>query len=150
MKPICVVVMTLVGIPVLADSPQNLAPLAQTPMEAYHCYVQNKLAPLWYSEMETNKSGLRYSEVKIRLTFHSDGTVSDPKILVGESAGLLKTVTLQLVLDSAPFKPFGDDLIKEMGHTFVDDFTFSVTRPRAGAGMTPAEAEQRIPPPPPD
>src|SRR5882762_2179436 len=100
--------------------------------------------------MEKNKSGLRYSEVKLRLTLHSDGSISNPKILIGESAGLLKTVTLKVVFQSAPFKPFGDDLIKEMGPSYVDDFTFEITRPKTTLNLTPAELKQRVVPALPD
>lgn len=148
MKPIWIIAMMQMGVSAFADSAPG--PIAQTPMQVYHCYVYDTLAPRWYAEMEKNKTGLTYSEVKIQLTFHVDGTVSSPKILVGESAGLLKAATLKVIFDTAPFKPFSDALVKEMGPSYVDNFTFEITRPKTSLSLTPAEARQRVAPVPAD
>jgi hypothetical protein len=144
-KPICLFAMALIGLPLLGDP----APVLTTPLETYRCYVHDTISPRWYSEMTKNdQGGLRYGKVKIRFTVHSDGSVSDLVVVVGDSAGLLKTVTMNVIRDSAPFKPFGPDLIQEMGTSYIDDYTFEVTRKRGG--MTATEAEHRVPLPPPD
>jgi len=47
MKPIWFILMMQIGFPVLAESPPSSAPQGQTPLMAYHCYVYDKMAPLW-------------------------------------------------------------------------------------------------------
>jgi hypothetical protein len=144
-KLVCLSVVTLIGLPLFGDP----APELTTPLETYRCYVHDTIASRWYSEMTKNdKGGLRYGKVKIRFTVHSDGSVSNFAVVVGDSSGLLKTVTLYVIQESAPFKPFGPDLIKEMGNSYVDDYTFEVTRRKNG--MTAEEAKHRVPLPPPD
>ena len=144
-KPICFLVMALIGLPVLADQGA-----ATTPLCDYRCYLHDKVSQRWYGEMaRNNKGALRYGTVKIRFMVHSDGTISNLSIVEGESAGLLKTVSINVLLDSAPFKPFSNDLVKEMGTDYIDDITFTVDH-SSGQGMTPAEAERRVPLPPPD
>jgi len=137
--------MALISFRVLADED-----VATTPLCDYRCYLHDKVSQRWYGEMARNDKGaLRYGTVKIRFMVHSDGTISNLAIMEGESAGLLKTVSINVLLDSAPFKPFNDGLVKEMGTDYIDDMTFTVQRP-SDQGMTPAEAERRVPLPPPD
>jgi hypothetical protein len=150
-KPICLLALALIGFPVLADPPTLSFKLAaSTPLYDYRTHFCEKVSQRWYSEMaKNNKGSLRYGTVKIHFKVHSDGTISDLSILEGDSAGLLKTVSINVLLDSAPFPPFSDALVKEMGATYVDDMTFTASRPST-RDMTPAEAERRVPVPPPD
>jgi hypothetical protein len=149
-KPICLLAMALIGFPVLADQGAASTPAATTPLCDYRSYFHDRVSQRWYSEMVRNDLGaLRYGTVKIRFVVHSDGTISNLSIMEGDSAGLLKTVSINVLLDSAPFKPFSDALVKEMGTDYVDDMTFITHRP-SGHGMTPAEAERRVALPPPD
>ena len=123
-KLIGAAILATISISVFADEP----PAADaTPLAKYRCYTQDVVTPLWYREMAKNNfGGFRYSEVRIRCRVHSDGTVSDMTVVVGESAGLLKTVSLHVLQSAAPFKPFDPALIAEMGTSYVDEFSFKV------------------------
>jgi hypothetical protein len=133
MKPTLIVLLAWVGFPLRADLPPNdPSPTDTTPLGKYRCYTHDLVSPLWYAEMNRNNFGaFRYSEVRIRVRVHADGTLSDFTIVVGDSAGLLKTVSLNVLQSAAPFKPFGDDLIHEMGKSYMDDFDFKVVRKSA-------------------
>jgi len=149
-RSILIVTLAWIGFAALADQETDSSSQTTSPLCDYRSYFHAKVSQRWYSEMvKNNKGDLRYGTVTIRFKVHSDGTISDLSIVEGDYAGLLKTVSLKVLLDSAPFKPFDQALIKEMGLTYVDDMTF-MTRRDSNHVMTPAEAEQRVPPPPPD
>jgi hypothetical protein len=96
----------------------------------YKRYTREVLQPIWYREMKTNESSLWFGKVSIHCTVHSDGTLSDLVVTVGESTGLMKTVSRQALLDSAPFRPFSPAMVKAAGNSYADDFVFTVTRGR--------------------
>ena len=94
----------------------------------YKSYTRAVLMPIWDREMRTNESSLWFGKVSIHCTVHSDGSLSDLALTVGETTGLMKTVCRQALLDSAPFKPFSAALLKQVGASYPDDFVFNVTR----------------------
>ena len=127
-KPICLFAVALIGLPLLADPAQDSTPPVTTPLETYRCYTNSVIAPIWLREMEANESSLNYRQVKIRCTIHSDGTVTNLKVVAGDYSGLLKTISMKVLLKAAPFRPFSDALVKEIGKSYTDVFTFSVVR----------------------
>lgn len=119
-----------------------------TPLELYRRSVRDRIDPIWHRAIDENKTGLSYGKVSISFIVHCDGSVSDPTVKLGDASRLLKTVSMNVILDSAPYPPFPDAVVQEMGFSYVDEYTFEVTRPTSG--MTEKEAEQRVAPPPPD
>ncbi len=130
-----------VGLPLFADSSAGPSAIpGTTALTKYRCYTHDVVTPLWYREMNRNNFGaLRYGEVKIHCRVHADGTVSEVTVVLGDSTGLLKTVSLNVLQSATPFKPFDSDLIREMGTSYVDDFDFKVVRKSA---MSPAALRQ--------
>jgi hypothetical protein len=134
-------VLATVSLPLFADPGSDATKLADsTALTKYRCEAHDRVMALWFSEMKKNDcGGLRYGEVKVRCRINSDGTLSDLTVVVGESAGLLKTVSINVLESAAPFKPFGDDLIKEMGRSYMDEFDFNIVRKSA---MKPTDLKQ--------
>ena len=142
-KLIGIVILMLIGSPLMADEDQGkiLVWMCITPCKGdpndelvkYKCYTREALEPIWRRETTANQSSMWFGEVRIRCTIHSDGSLSNPTIVVGESCGLLKSVSMQTLLASVPFKPFSDTLIKETGSSYTDEFSFTVTNRRRAA-----------------
>ena len=63
----------------------------------------------------------------IQFTIHSDGSV-DTKVLEGNSGTLqlLLAISLNSIREAAPFDPFTDSMIQDIGDSYTDDFTFSI------------------------
>ena len=80
----------------------------------------------WYPDINQHFGLIPVGAVHIQFTIHSDGTLSDVTILEGDNQDMLKTISQQALVKPAPFKPFSDAMIKEVGDSYTDDFTFSV------------------------
>lgn len=109
------------------DLPVN-APGTSAEFAAYKLYTREVLHSHWRREMKINESSLWFGKVCIHCIIHSDGSLSALVVTVGDSTGLLKTVSRDALLQSAPFKPFTQTMIKEVGYSYPDDFVFQVTR----------------------
>ncbi len=109
------------------DLPVN-APGTSAEFAAYKLYTRKVLDSHWRREMKINQTSLWFGQVTIHCIVHSDGSLSGLTVTVGDTTGLLKTVSRQSLLESAPFKPFTQTMIKEVGYTYPDDFVFHVTR----------------------
>jgi hypothetical protein len=133
------------GLPLHADwntiaAAGSIAPPLKMPGESYEVTkykvaMRKALWSVWDREMRTNESSLWFGKVAIHCVVHSDGSLSDLTVTVGESTGLMKTVCRQSLLDSAPFKPFTDTMVSQAGSSFVDTFVFSVVKQPTGNGM---------------
>ena len=66
--------------------------------------------------------------VHIQFTIHQDGSVSDVKILDGDTGELqlLRTISLNAILKGAPYGPFTPGMIREVGDSYTDDVSFSI------------------------
>jgi len=129
-KIFCLLVLAMAWLPLRGDdivSNSFASPLAER--QKYICYMIDSISPSWRKAMYANQSGLTYGKVTVHCIIHSDGSITDLIVTVGESAGLLKNVSMKVLRDSAPFKPFSNALIKETGKNFGNDFTFTISRP---------------------
>lgn len=145
-KILPIALLALIGLPLIADDPTQIPvwmciqPFKGDPNDElvkYKGYMRKALEPIWRRETTANQSSMWFGEVRIRCNIHSDGTVTNPAIIVGESCGLLKTISMHTLVTSAPFKPFSEALIKETGGSYSDDISFTVTRRQ----LPPPQAE---------
>jgi hypothetical protein len=138
-KSICLLAMALIGLPLFGDQfsipatgciarPATASATPNDELTKYQCYTRKALWTIWDREIMKNQTSLWFGEVKIRCTIHSDGSISNPSVVVGESTGLLKTVSINSLIASAPFKPFNDALLQEVGKSYTDDFIFTVAQ----------------------
>lgn len=138
-KPVLLAILAWAGLPLFGDQfsipargwievPKSASGASTDELNKYQCYTRKVLWTIWDREIMKNQTSLWFGEVKIHCTIHSDGTLSDPSIVVGESTGLLKTVSMDSLMASAPFKPFNDALVKEVGNSYVDNFIFTVAQ----------------------
>jgi hypothetical protein len=73
-------------------------------------------------------SHLTTGEVHIQFTIFKDGSVIT-KVLEGakdSNLHLLLAISLDSITKSAPFTPFTDSMIAEVGNRYTDDFTFTL------------------------
>jgi len=104
------------------NSPAAMA----TELGKYKQYVYSVVGSYWYPDINQHFGLIPVGMVHIQFTIHSDGTLSDVTILEGDNLDMLKTISQQSLVKPAPFKPFSEALIKEVGDSYTDDFTFSV------------------------
>jgi hypothetical protein len=105
------------------DSPAAMA----TELGRYKAKVYRTVGARWYHEVDQHFQVLPVGLVHIQFTIHSDGSV-DTKVLEGSESTLqtLLTISLNSILKSAPFDPFTPAMIRDVGDSYTDDFTFSI------------------------
>jgi outer membrane biosynthesis protein TonB len=106
------------------NSPAAMA----TELGKYKQYVYSVVGSYWYPAVNKSFQVLPVGMVHIQFTIHSDGTISDVVVLQGNEPNLqlLMSISKNALVANAPFKPFNDAMIKQVGDSYTDDFTFSV------------------------
>jgi outer membrane biosynthesis protein TonB len=61
----------------------------------------------------------------VQFTVHSDGNVTDVSVIEGGNLKLLSKISMDALTSPAPFKPFDEALLKQVGSKYTDDFSFS-------------------------
>jgi outer membrane biosynthesis protein TonB len=106
------------------NSPAAMA----TELGKYKQYVYSVVGSYWYPAVDKSFQILPVGMVHIQFTIHSDGTISDVVVLEGNNANLqqLLSISKNALIQPAPFNPFSAAMIKQVGDSYTDDFTFSV------------------------
>ena len=104
------------------NSPAAMA----TELGKYKQYVYSVVGSYWYPDINKQFGTIGVGMVHIQFTIHSDGTLTDVVVLEGDNLEILRTISKHALVAPAPFKPFNDAMIKEVGDSYTDDFTFSV------------------------
>jgi outer membrane biosynthesis protein TonB len=103
-------------------------PAAKPPTDALGKYKQQVYLAVgshWYASVDQALPSLPPGKVHLKFTIHSDGSLTDVILLEGKDFKELVKISSDALESSAPFEPFNDALIKEIGDKYVDDFTFS-------------------------
>jgi outer membrane biosynthesis protein TonB len=104
------------------NSPAAMA----TELGKYKQYVYSVVGSYWYPDINQHFTIIPVGVVHIQFTIHSDGTISDVVILEGDNLSILRDISKNSLVKPAPFKPFSPAMIKEVGDSYTDDFSFSV------------------------
>jgi outer membrane biosynthesis protein TonB len=107
-----------------SPSPEAMA----TELGRYKAMVYRAVGSRWYQKVGNQLQVLGVGSVHIQFTIYSDGTVRT-KVLDGGNAPmqLLLSISLNSIIEAAPFPPFSPALQKEIGgDSYTDDFTFSI------------------------
>ena len=94
----------------------------------YKQYLYSVVGSYWYPDINQHFGTIGVDTVHIKFTIHSDGTMSDVIMLEGRDE-ILKTISKHALVAPAPFKPFSESMIRQVGDSYTDDFTFSVYAP---------------------
>ncbi len=107
-----------------ATSPEAMA----TELGKYKQRVYQAIGSYWYPAVDNQFSLLPVGVVHLQFTIHQDGSVSDLKILDGDSGNLqmLRSISQDSILKGAPYGPFTPGMIKEVGDSYTDDVSFSI------------------------
>ena len=99
-----------------------------TELGKYKQYVYSVVGSYWYPEIDKHFGLIGVGSVHIQFTIHADGTLSDVTVLDGNESNLeqLRTISKNALVAPAPFKPFPPAMVKEVGDSYTDDFSFSV------------------------
>ena len=105
------------------NSPAAMA----TELGRYKALVYRAVGSHWYPKVDKQFQLLPAGLVHVQFTIHKDGTV-DTKVLEGNEADLqlLTSISLNSIREASPFPPFTDSMIRDVGDSYTDDFTFSI------------------------
>jgi TonB family protein len=106
------------------NSPAAMA----TPRGKYMQQFRNIVGSYWYPAVDSQMSLISVGTVVIRFTVHSDGTISDITVLQGNDNPnfVLKNISVSALRSPAPFPPFPPEMIKDVGTSFTDEFSFGI------------------------
>jgi hypothetical protein len=102
-------------------SPAALA----TDLGKYKQYVKEVVGSYWYPAINQNYAKIGVGSVHIQFTVNKDGTLSDIKVLDGDKLTALRDASLNALRAPAPYRPFSPNMLKEVGDSYTDDFSFS-------------------------
>ncbi len=108
-----------------AASPEAMA----TELGKYKQAVYAAIGSYWYPDVDNHFQMLPVGMVHIQFTIHQNGSVSDVKVLDGDTETLhqLLTISQNAILKGSPYGPFKPEMIKEVGDSYTDDISFNIT-----------------------
>ena len=94
----------------------------------YKQYVHDVVGSYWYPDIDQHFGTIGVGVVHIQFTIHSDGKITDVIVLdgKGDNQAILRDISHRALISPAPYKPFTDSMIKQIGDSYTDDFSFSV------------------------
>jgi outer membrane biosynthesis protein TonB len=92
----------------------------------YKQYIYEVVGSYWYPSINQKFSTIGVGSVHIQFTISKDGTLSDVRVLDGNNLLILRDISVNALRSPAPFKPFSPGMIREVGDSYTDDFSFSV------------------------
>jgi len=97
-----------------------------TDLGKYKQYIYEVVGSYWYPAINQRFGTIGVGSVHIQFTINKDGTLSDVRVLDGNNLLILRDISVNSLRSPAPFKPFSPQMIKEVGDSYTDDFSFSV------------------------
>jgi outer membrane biosynthesis protein TonB len=110
----------------IGQSGDNSPAAMETELGKYKQYVHDVVGTWWYPDIDQHFGTIGVGMVHIQFTIHSDGRITDVTVLEGDNLEILKDISHHALVAPAPYKPFSDAMIKEVGDSYTDDFSFSV------------------------
>jgi hypothetical protein len=99
----------------------------ETELGKYKAKVYRAISSRWHPKVDAAVSLLPVGMVHIQFTIYKDGRV-ETKVLEGDNASLqlLLSISQSSIIDSAPFDPFTESMVRDVGDSYTDDCTFSI------------------------
>jgi protein TonB len=98
----------------------------KTALGDYKQRIYEIVGSYWYPQIDKAFGTIGVGGVSIRFTIHKDGTLSDVQVTNGDNQMILRNISVGALRSPAPFPPFPDELVKEIGDNYTDEFSFSV------------------------
>jgi outer membrane biosynthesis protein TonB len=112
-----------------AGAPGDNSPAAMaTDLGRYKAKVYRAVGARWYEKVAGQLQVLGVGSVHVSYTIYKDGTLTitaDPDG-ANPSLMLLHSISINAMTEAAPFDAFSPAMIKEVGDSFTDDFSFSI------------------------
>jgi len=97
-----------------------------TELGKYKQYIYEVVGSYWYPAINQRFSTIGVGTVTIHFTISKDGTLSDVEVRDSNNLLILRDISVNALRSPAPFKPFSPQMIKEVGDSYSDDFSFSI------------------------
>jgi hypothetical protein len=106
-------------------SPTSSTGVKITQNSDYDESVVNRISQNWYAMLDSHKFIItKTGKVVVYFKLHSDGTVSDIKIMKNEENDLLAYACVRTIQETAPFQKWSPEMVKKIGDHCDVDFTF--------------------------
>jgi outer membrane biosynthesis protein TonB len=92
----------------------------------YKQYVYEVVGSYWYPAIDQKFGTIGVGVVHVQFTNNNHGELADVQVLDGDNLMILRDISLNALRSPAPFKPFPPAMVKEVGDSYTDDFSFSV------------------------
>jgi outer membrane biosynthesis protein TonB len=110
----------------ISGSGDNSPAAMATDLGKYKQYLYAVVGSYWYPDVKNSMSLISVGVVRIRATIHSDGRITDVTVLEGDNLEILRGISRHALVAPAPYKPFSDALIKQVGENYTDEFSFTI------------------------
>jgi len=123
-----IVPMNMKGLAGISGQPSPEA--MKTPLGLYKAQFYAAVGSQWYSRLTPDKIQLiGVGNVRVHYTIYKDGAIKT-WVVSSEASNSSSPILLPLSEESiravSPFHPFSEAMIKEVGDSYSDDFTFSI------------------------
>ncbi len=120
---------------ITSDSAATNVPVAESPeLRAYKAKFYQAVGSRWYQLIGPQMPLIGVGRVKVQYTIKPDGTVTTKVLDNGNGAmQILLIISVKSIQETSPLLPFTDTLRKEVGDSYTDSFTFSVSDDKAPA-----------------
>ena len=112
-----------------SGAPGDNSPAAMaTELGRYKARVYRAVGSRWYAKVGNQLQVLGVGTVHVTYTIYADGHLeitADPDA-ANSALMLLHSVSINSMMEAAPFGPFSDAMKKQVGDHYTDDFSFSI------------------------
>lgn len=102
-----------------------------TELGRYKQKMYRAVGSRWYLKVQSSMSFLAIGTVRVKFYVRANGVLENVRIAEDSGAGnssteMLRTISLQSVVESAPFEPFSETMKQQLGAGYDEEFTFSI------------------------
>lgn len=102
-----------------------------TELGRYKQKMYRAVGSRWYLKVQSSMSFLAIGTVRVKFFVRANGVLENVRIVDDSGASnssteMLRTISQQSVVESAPFEPFSETMKQQLGAGYEEEFTFSI------------------------
>lgn len=102
-----------------------------TELGRYKQKMYRAVGSRWYLKVQSSMSFLAIGTVRVKFFVRANGVLENVRIAEDSGASnnsteMLRTISQQSVVESAPFEPFSETMKQQLGAGYDEEFTFSI------------------------
>lgn len=102
-----------------------------TELGRYKQKMYRAVGSRWYLKVQSSMSFLAIGTVRVKFFVRANGVLENLRVVddsgaTNSSTEMLRTISQQAVVESAPFEPFSESMKQQLGSGYEEEFTFSI------------------------